>query len=99
MQTTLLGLAIALILALVAALVGPHFVDWSRYRTEFETQASRMTGTSSPCALRVRCTSEAAVSAETGVPRRQLYAPTPLPEAEGPGSGGGAGHQGELEDP
>jgi uncharacterized protein involved in outer membrane biogenesis len=43
-QTTLLGLAIALILALVAALVGPHFVDWSRYRTEFETQASRMTG-------------------------------------------------------
>ena len=44
MQTTLLGLAIALILALVAALVGPHFVDWSRYRAEFETQASRMTG-------------------------------------------------------
>jgi len=43
-QTTLLGLAIALILALVAALVGPHFVDWSRYRAEFETQASRMTG-------------------------------------------------------
>jgi large subunit ribosomal protein L24 len=43
-QTTLLGLAIALILALVAALVGPHFVDWGRYRTEFETQASRMTG-------------------------------------------------------
>ena len=44
MQTTLLGLAIALILALVAALVGPHFVDWSRYRAEFEAQASRMTG-------------------------------------------------------
>jgi len=43
-QTTLLGLAIALILALVAALVGPHFVDWSRYRAEFEAQASRMTG-------------------------------------------------------
>jgi uncharacterized protein involved in outer membrane biogenesis len=43
-QTTLLGLAIALILALVAALVGPHFVDWSRYRAEFETQASRMSG-------------------------------------------------------
>jgi large subunit ribosomal protein L24 len=43
-QTTLLGIAIALILALVAALVGPHFVDWGRYRTEFETQASRLTG-------------------------------------------------------
>jgi uncharacterized protein involved in outer membrane biogenesis len=43
-QTTLLGIAIALILALVAALVGPHFVDWSRYRGEFETQASRLTG-------------------------------------------------------
>ena len=44
MQTTLLGIAIALILALVAALVGPHFVDWSRYRGEFETQASNLTG-------------------------------------------------------
>lgn len=44
MQTTLLSIAIALILALVAALVGPHFVDWNKYRSEFETQASRMTG-------------------------------------------------------
>ena len=44
MQATLLGLAIAMILALVTALVGPHFVDWSRYRAEFEAQASRMTG-------------------------------------------------------
>jgi AsmA family/AsmA-like C-terminal region len=43
-QTTLLGLAIAIILALVAALVGPHFVDWGRYRTEFETNASRLVG-------------------------------------------------------
>ena len=44
MQTTLLGIAIAIILALVAALVGPHFVDWSQYRAEFEAQASRLTG-------------------------------------------------------
>ena len=44
MQATLLGIAIALILALVTALVGPHFVDWNKYRGEFETQASRMTG-------------------------------------------------------
>ena len=44
MQTTLLGIATALILALVAALVGPHFLDWNRYRAEFEAQASRVTG-------------------------------------------------------
>jgi hypothetical protein len=43
-QTTLLGLAIALILALVAALVGPHFVDWARYRSDIETEASRLLG-------------------------------------------------------
>ena len=44
MQTTLLGLAIALILALVAALVGPHFVDWARYRSDIEAEASRLLG-------------------------------------------------------
>src|SRR5215471_20716852 len=43
-QTTLLGLAIVLILALVAALVGPLFVDWGSYRAEFEARASRVTG-------------------------------------------------------
>jgi len=43
-QTTLLGVAIAIILALVTALVGPLFVDWSSYRGEFETRASRLTG-------------------------------------------------------
>ena len=44
MQTTLLGIAIAIILALVAALVGPLFVDWGSYRGEFEARASRLTG-------------------------------------------------------
>ena len=44
MQTTLLGIAIAIILALVAALVGPHFVDWDQYRGEFEARASSLTG-------------------------------------------------------
>ena len=44
MQTTLLGFAIAIILALVAALVGPIFIDWGRYRGEFEARASRLTG-------------------------------------------------------
>jgi uncharacterized protein involved in outer membrane biogenesis len=43
-QTTLLGIAIAVIVALVTALVGPLLVDWGRYRTEFETAASRLTG-------------------------------------------------------
>ena len=46
MQTTLLGLAIAIILALVAALVAPLVVDWNRYRTAFENEASRLTGLS-----------------------------------------------------
>jgi hypothetical protein len=36
LQTTLLGLAIALILALVTALVGPLLVDWGTYRSRFE---------------------------------------------------------------
>lgn len=43
-QTTLLGLAIAVILALVAALVGPHFLDWTRFRPVFEAEASRVVG-------------------------------------------------------
>lgn len=44
MQTTLLGLAIAFILALVAALVGPYFVDWNRFRPQFEAEASKIIG-------------------------------------------------------
>src|SRR5262244_1648772 len=43
-QTTLLGFAIAIILALVTALVGPLFVDWGSYRGEFEARASHLTG-------------------------------------------------------
>ena len=44
MQTTLLTLGIALILALVTALVGPMFVDWGRFRSNFEAHASRLAG-------------------------------------------------------
>lgn len=44
MQTTLLGLAIAIILALVAALIAPLVIDWSRYRSVFEEEAGRLTG-------------------------------------------------------
>lgn len=44
MQTTLLGLAIAIILALVAALAAPLVVDWNDYRGAIESEASRLTG-------------------------------------------------------
>jgi len=43
-QTTLLGLAITFIVALIAALIGPHFIDWSRFRSQFETEAARVIG-------------------------------------------------------
>ena len=43
-QTTLLGLAIALIVALIAALVGPYFVDWNQFRPQFEAEATRIVG-------------------------------------------------------
>ena len=44
MQTTLLGLAIAFIIALIAALVGPYFIDWNQFRPQFEAEASRVIG-------------------------------------------------------
>lgn len=44
MQTTLLGVGIAIILALLAALVGPYFVSWGEHRALFEARASRMIG-------------------------------------------------------
>jgi uncharacterized protein involved in outer membrane biogenesis len=43
-QTTLLGLGIAVILTLLAALVGPLFVDWGQYRDVIETEAGRVMG-------------------------------------------------------
>ncbi|HEY7247309.1 MAG TPA: AsmA-like C-terminal region-containing protein [Xanthobacteraceae bacterium] len=44
MQTTLLSLAITIILALMTALVAPLFIDWTRYRSELEAYASRVSG-------------------------------------------------------
>ncbi len=44
MQNTLLGLAIAIILAMVAALVGPLLIDWGTHRSLFEAEASRLIG-------------------------------------------------------
>jgi uncharacterized protein involved in outer membrane biogenesis len=43
-QTTLLGLAIAFIIALLAALIGPYFIDWNQFRPQFETEASKVIG-------------------------------------------------------
>lgn len=44
MQTTLLGLAIAFIIALLAALIGPYYVDWNQFRPQFEAEASQVLG-------------------------------------------------------
>lgn len=44
MQTTLLGLAIAFIIALIAALIGPYFIDWNRFRPQFEAEAAQVIG-------------------------------------------------------
>jgi uncharacterized protein involved in outer membrane biogenesis len=75
-QTTLLGLAIAIILALVSALVAPLVVDWNRYRSDFEQEASRVTG----IAVRVRGTIDVRIlpspriklrDVEVGAPGRQ----------------------------
>src|SRR5262245_44992794 len=44
LQTTLLSLAIAIIVALLAALIGPLFIDWSQYRSVFENEATRLIG-------------------------------------------------------
>ena len=44
LQTTLLGISVAIILALIAALVGPHFVDWNQHRAYFEAEATKLVG-------------------------------------------------------
>jgi hypothetical protein len=44
-QTTLLGLAIAFIIALMAALIGPYYIDWNQFRPQFEAEATRVLGT------------------------------------------------------
>jgi uncharacterized protein involved in outer membrane biogenesis len=44
-QHSLLGLALALIAAIVAALAAPLFVDWNAWRPEFEQRATMLLGT------------------------------------------------------
>lgn len=44
MQTVLLSLATAVILAVVAAFAAPAYIDWTQWRATFETQAARAVG-------------------------------------------------------
>ncbi len=44
MQSTLLTIGIAIIFALLAALIGPLFIDWEGYRSTVEAEASRVFG-------------------------------------------------------
>jgi hypothetical protein len=67
-QTTLLGIAIALILALVAALVGPALVDWGRFRPSIEAEASRLVG----APVRITGKIEAAILPSPGLVLRGL---------------------------
>lgn len=44
MNTTLTGLGLALVLALLAALIGPWFVNWTAYKDAFAREASVLIG-------------------------------------------------------
>jgi uncharacterized protein involved in outer membrane biogenesis len=44
LNTTLTTIAAALVLLLATALIGPHFIDWTAYRAEFEARASEIVG-------------------------------------------------------
>lgn len=45
MQTTLLGLGLALIAAILSAFAAPFFIDWNEWRPQLEAQASGLAGT------------------------------------------------------
>jgi uncharacterized protein involved in outer membrane biogenesis len=45
LQTTLLGIGLALIAAILAAFAAPLFIDWNEWRPELEAQASALAGT------------------------------------------------------
>lgn len=44
MNSLYIGVGLTIILALLAALVGPFFVDWTAYRAQFEREAERVFG-------------------------------------------------------
>jgi len=72
-QTTLLTLAVAVILALVSALIAPLVVDWNRYRAAFEQEASRLTGLS----VRVNGAIEARILPTPRIELREVEVGTP----------------------
>lgn len=74
MNNTLTGLGLALVLALLAALIGPWFVNWTAYRDDFARQASALVG--------------APVAVSGAVDARLL--PTPYVRFRGLSSGQGA---------
>jgi uncharacterized protein involved in outer membrane biogenesis len=45
LQTTLLGFALALIAAILAAFAAPFFIDWNEWRPQLEAQAGALAGT------------------------------------------------------
>lgn len=45
MQSTLLGFALGVIAAIIAAFAAPYFIDWNGWRPQFEAQASALAGT------------------------------------------------------
>jgi uncharacterized protein involved in outer membrane biogenesis len=55
-QTVLLSLATAVILAIVAAFAAPAYIDWTQWRATFETQAARAVG--APVVIRGPITAE-----------------------------------------
>lgn len=44
MNSLYIGIGVAIIMALVTALVGPYFVDWTAYRSVFEREGQRIFG-------------------------------------------------------
>src|SRR5207237_364335 len=60
-QTTLLGLAIAFVIALVATLVGPYVFDWNQFRPQLDAAATRSLCTPAR-AISVRWRSTASIS-------------------------------------
>jgi large subunit ribosomal protein L24 len=78
-QTTLLGLAITIIVAVVTALVAPLYVDWSNYRPQIEAEAARLVGVpvrvSGPIDVRLLPTPSVTLNAiEVGPPHEALRA-------------------------
>jgi uncharacterized protein involved in outer membrane biogenesis len=74
MQHALLGLAIAVILAIAGALAAPAVVDWNNWRAEFERHASTLTG----APVRIRGRIEATILPTPGFTFRDVEIGDPV---------------------